>query len=134
MSTPKLNEPVGVIEHVANAWEDWALSEERVPVFFVTRDVIDDDGNPVPDAPKETISYTMPKKPNPGLALKFLKMARTQGEIASVWLIEQAIGEEGYDALADELVNYDGDAVAFLRSVTEKIQRVAMGGLEAPKA
>jgi hypothetical protein len=76
----------------------------------------------------------MPAKPNPGLALKFLKMAREQGELASSWLIESAIGADGYDALAAELINYDGDPVALLRAIVEKIQRVAMGGLEAPKA
>lgn len=127
MTITKREEPVGTIESHANAWQDWANSEERLPLFSVTK-VDAENGEP------EVVEYTMPAKPNPGLALKFLKMAREQGEIASVWLIEQAIGAEGYDALADELVSYDGDAGALLRGIVEKIQRVAMGGLEAPKA
>jgi hypothetical protein len=107
---------------VTEAWEAWRLSEERVALFYVE------------NAEGERIEYSMPKKPNPGLALRFLKKARTEGELATVWLIEQAIGADGYDALSDELVSYQGDAVAFLQSIVQKIQSVAMGGLEAPKA
>lgn len=126
MAITKLEESVGTIESHPNAWENWANSEERVPLFSVTK-TDEDSSEPV------IVEYTMPKKPNPGLALKFLKMARDQGEVASVWLIEQAIGSDGYDALADELVSYDGDGQALLRGVVEKIQRVAMGGLDNPK-
>lgn len=133
-STSKRDEPVAVIEH-RESGEEWALSSDRVPVFSVRRPLIDDDGNVVPEAVPETITYTMPRKPNPGMALRFLKMARTMGDVASSWLIEQAIGEEGYEALADELGNYDGDPSLLLRQITEKIQRVVMGGLDGgPKA
>jgi hypothetical protein len=135
MSTnPKRSEPVATIKSNPAAWNAWATSEERVPLFSLYVKPLDEDGEPIADAEPELVAYTMPAKPNPGLALKFLKMAREQGELASSWLIESAIGADGYDALAAELINYDGDPVALLRAIVEKIQRVAMGGLEAPKA
>ena len=131
MST-KRSEPVATIESNPDAWNEWALSKERVPLFSLYVKPTEGDGDEY--AEPELVAYTMPAKPNPGLALKFLKMAREQGELASSWLIESAIGSDGYDALAAELINYDGDPVALLRAIVEKIQRVAMGGLEAPKA
>jgi hypothetical protein len=135
MSTnPKRSEPVATIKSNPAAWNEWALSKERVPLFSLYVKPTDENGDEIPEAESELVAYTMPAKPNPGLALKFLKMAREQGELASSWLIESAIGADGYDALAAELINYDGDPVALLRAIVEKIQRVAMGGLEAPKA
>lgn len=136
MST-KRDEPVATITHT-NAAEEWALSEDRIPVFVVLRPYVDD-GEPVPadwvEPEPERIVYTMPRKPNPGIALRFLKMARTLGDAASSWLIETAIGEEGYEALSDELINYEGDPTALLQGIAEKIQKVVMGGLDAgPKA
>ena len=52
------------------------------------------------------------------------------------WLIELAIGSDGYDALTEEMTGMvDGkEAMALLQSVVEKIQKVAMGGLDGPKA
>lgn len=117
-----------------DAWKKWALSEDRTPLFHVTRPPLDENDEPILDAEPERFAYTMPAKPNPGLALKFLKMARESGELATSWLIEEAVGSEGYDALTEELINYDGDAAAFLGQLVQKIQKVAMGGLESPKA
>jgi hypothetical protein len=119
--------PIETINSNPNAWEEWATSADRTPLFSVR--VESGEGEE-----SEIVTYSMPAKPNPGLALKFLKMAREQGELASSWLIETAIGAEGYDALTAELINYDGDPVALLRGITEKIQKVAMGGLDNPKA
>lgn len=133
MSNPKRSEPVASITSNPAAWNEWALSDERVPLFSLYVQPTDDEGEPIEGVEPELVEYTMPAKPNPGLALKFLKMAREQGELASSWLIESAIGAEGYNALADELINYDGDPIALLRAIVEKIQKVAMGGLEAPK-
>lgn len=130
--TPKRDLPAAAFVHVPNAAE-WALSEDRVPVFTVTREH-DDEGNPL--AEPEVVAYTMPRKPNPGIALRFLKMARTMGDAASSWLIETAVGEDGYEALIEEFATLpdDADPVAILQSITEKIQRIVMGGLESPKA
>lgn len=129
----KRSEPIATLEHVEGAAEAWATSEERLPVFSVRRPVFDDDGNPTDDS--ELITYTMPAKPNPGFALKYLKLARTIGDAASSWLIEMACGEEAYDALADDLITYEennpGQSVTLLRKIAERIQTAAMGGLDA---
>lgn len=129
----KRSEPIATLEHVAGAAEAWATSEERLPVFQVRRPVFDDDGNPTEDS--ELITYTMPAKPNPGFALKYLKLARTMGDAASSWLIETACGEEAYDALADDLITYEennpGQSVSLLRKIAERIQTAAMGGLDS---
>ncbi len=129
----KRSEPIATLEHVEGAAEAWATSEERLPVFSVRRPVFDDDGNPTDDS--ELITYTMPAKPNPGFALKYLKLARTIGDAASSWLIETACGEEAYDALADDLITYEennpGQSVTLLRKIAERIQTAAMGGLDA---
>lgn len=129
----KRSEPIATLEHVEGAAEAWATSEERLPVFSVRRPVFDDGGNPTDDS--ELITYTMPAKPNPGFALKYLKLARTIGDAASSWLIETACGEEAYDALADDLITYEennpGQSVVLLRKIAERIQAAAMGGLDA---
>jgi len=129
----KRSEPIATLEHVEGAAEAWATSEERLPVFSVRRPIFDDDGNPTEDS--ELVTYTMPAKPNPGFALKYLKLARTIGDAASSWLIETACGEEAYDALADDLITYEennpGQSVTLLRKIAERIQTAAMGGLDA---
>lgn len=136
----KRTEPIATLEHVAGAADAWATSEERLPVFQVRRPVFDDDGNPALEADGETqvtelITYTMPAKPNPGFALRYLKLARQIGDAASSWLIETAVGEEGYNALADDLITYEeahpGQSVQLLRKIAERIQTAAMGGLDA---
>ena len=100
----------------------WQLSDERLPLFSVaTGDEL------------ETI--TLPAKPNPGLALEFLRKGRQIGaELAISWLIEEAIGVDGYDKLVSEMETYEGDGSKLLGAIGEKIQRVVMGGLESPKA
>ncbi len=135
---------IPTLEHVAGAAEAWATSEERTPVFQVRRPITDDEGNPVLEADgvtpaTELVTFTMPKKPNPGFALKYLKLARTMGDAASSWLIEVACGEEAYDTLAEDLITYEernpGGSVKLLQAISQKIQTVAMGGLDGgPKA
>lgn len=135
----KRSEPIATLEHVQGAAEAWATSEERLPVFSVRRPVFDDDGNPAIDAEgqsvTELVTYTMPAKPNPGFALRYLKLARQIGDAASSWLIETACGEEAYDALADDLITYEennpGQSVQLLRKIAERIQTAAMGGLDS---
>lgn len=139
----KRDEPIATLDHVHGAAEEWATSPDRIPVFAVRRPVLDDDGEPTVDAEgqphTELVTYTMPKKPNPGFALKYLKEARRIGDAASAWLIETAVGEEGYDALADDLITYEeqnpGQSVKLLQQIAQRIQTVAMGGLDGgPKA
>lgn len=119
--------PIATFTH-SDAAAQWANSPDRVPLFSVKRTDGVGDGEPQVD------TYTMPARPNAGLALRFLRMVRTSAspDVAMSWLIETAVGEEGYLALADELSGIaDGkEATRILQSITEKIQRVAMGGLE----
>lgn len=104
---------------------EWALSEKRTALFHYT----DDDG--------ARVDVTMPAVPNPGLGLEFLRMGRRIGaEMAISWLIEEAIGVEGYDHLVDELSKMpdpeNGQKV--LQAIGQRVQVVVMGGLEGPKA
>ena len=72
----------------------------------------------------------MPEKPNAGFALVYLKAARTWGaDVALAWLLELAIGEEAYDALAAEP---DLEADTF-NAIMLAVQTRALGGLAAPK-
>ncbi len=133
-TTPKRNEPVAVFEHAAEALPEgaeptprpeWALSDERIPLF-----AYDDENG-------ERVSVTMPAKPNPGLGLEFLRKGRTIGaELAISWLIEEAIGAEGYDALVRELSDMPDpeNGTNVLRDVGQRVQLVVMGGLDGPKA
>lgn len=130
---------------------EWQASDERVVLFTVTKREPNPeaeglepneqgaryrDGVLVPETVERVIEYTMPKRPNAGLALAYLKRARrTDPDQAMSWLIEQAVGTEGYDALADELANPAiSDPLGVLRDIVGRIQKVALGGLEAPKA
>lgn len=152
-SKPKIGEPVVVLKH-SSAAEQWATSEQRTIVFSVTREEPNPRaGQPIegalipegvdgwiaplePDTIVVVHDYTMPSKPNAGLGLDYLKRARQQADVAMSWLIEVAIGSDGYDALTTELSGVDNadEAQRILQGVVERIQRVALGGLEAPKA
>lgn len=134
----------------------WALSEDRIDVFAVSRpnpehaawlerkaaheasqsvpvpgtDNVKPFDEPEPPAEvKET--YTMPAKPNPGLALAYLKEARVNTDLAASWLLEHALGSEGYDALAAELAaEPDPDvAQATMQTIIKFVAQRAMGGL-----
>ena len=138
MST-KRSEPLVTLDHVAGAAEQWATSEERIPVFAVRRPILDDNGDAVTEADGSAstglVTYTMPAKPNPGFALKYLKLARQIGDAASSWLIETACGEEAYDALAEDLITYEeqnpGQSITLLQNIAQRIQSVTMGGLDS---
>lgn len=126
--TAKREEAVVTFDHVERpddaptGREAWRLSDERLPLFSITKG-------------EELETITMPAKPNPGLALDFLRMGRRIGpELAISWLIEEAIGADGYDSLVLEMETYEGDGSKLLGAIGEKIQRVVMGGLESPKA
>lgn len=120
----KRNLPAASFEH-REAPVAWADTPERVPVFTVTRED--------PETGEgEVVTYDMPAKPNPGIALEYLRMVRRIGDAASSWLIETAVGEDGYDALIEEFSNLpEGeDPIAILRAISEKIQSIVMGGLD----
>lgn len=121
-------EPAAVFgEHVERP--DWALSDERIPLFEYDGP-IDESGE------RARLSMTMPAKPNPSLALRFLREARRIGaELAISWLIEEAIGAEGMDVLEAELAAMPDpeNGARVVAAIGEKVQRVVMGGLDGPK-
>lgn len=129
-TTTKRDETVADFSHKSNGGRDaWRASEPRLPLFSVT------EPSDVEGEEPELITYTIPAKPNPGLALEFLRQGRRIGpELAISWLIEETVGADGYDALVAEMEDYEGDGSALLGAIGEKIQRVVMGGLESPKA
>jgi hypothetical protein len=126
---------IPVIVHSETAWADG----ERVAVFTVTRPKLDDRGVAVfnePDengqsvAAQERIEYTMPGKPHVGMALAYLKRARNEGtSLAASWILEEALGSAGYDALASE-PDLDPE---ILSAIIETVTKRALGGLDAPK-
>jgi hypothetical protein len=132
MPNPKLTEPVATFDDEQPTRPDWALDDDRMPVFVAVHRF---DGEGEPLAEPERVEITMPRRPNPGLALEFLRMARTQGELAVSWLIEEAIGSDGYDTLVDELKRMPDPerGSTILEAIGERVQRVISGGLEGPK-
>jgi len=132
------------VRHSAAA-EQWATSPERAVVFTVVkpnpaylepheRELVElGEAAPEYDVPAELrIDFTMPAKPNAGLSLLYLRRARENADLAMSWLLELALGADGYDQLAAELSGYQDETEAgiLLNSVVARIQRVAMGGLE----
>lgn len=109
-----------------------ATEVARIPVFTVQRpsDVANEDGSP---ATVDTV-YTMPAKPNPGIALEYMRQARQNADLAASWLIEEQIGSDGYTALVEEMQMLDdAEASALFEAIAIRIRDVSMGGLEAPK-
>lgn len=139
-----MTEAITEFKHNDNAL-DWALTDKRVPVFTVERDnpeyvewlkidhVMSGGGEDelTPPDKKITQTFTMPDKPNAGLALRYLKLARENADTAASWLLELAVGVEGYDALVDELSREDDPdrALATMRGVIQFVAQRAMGGL-----
>lgn len=75
-------------------------------------------------------SYTIPNKPRLNVALKTLKMARTEGQDAAMaYMMEAAIGAEAFDALTE----YEDLDAKTLEAIMTAAQKVVFGGLEAPK-
>lgn len=138
--------------HTTDYQREWQASADRRVLFTVTKRepnpdiagrtpgedgvVRNEDGSIVPPFIESVIEHTMPNRPNAGLALEYLKRARrSDPDQAMSWLIEAAVGEQGYDDLVIELANPDiTDPLAILRDLVARIQKVALGGLEAPKA
>lgn len=75
-------------------------------------------------------SYFIPKHVSPSVSLKFMKMARKGGmEIALGELLEQMLGEEAYDALA----NCPHVTDEQFWDVMQLVRHHAMGVIERPK-
>lgn len=128
-----------------------ATEVARIPVFTVQRPnpeyeafqyAWDTTDHAVPDVPvpanphEPTVDtvYTMPAKPNPGIALEYMRQARQNADLAASWLIEEQIGSDGYTALVEEMQMLDdAEASALFEAIAIRIRDVSMGGLEAPK-
>jgi len=75
--------------------------------------------------------YCVPKDVSPSVALRFMKLARQTGtEIAMGALLEEMLGEEAYDALA----NCPHVTKEQFADVMTLIREHALGAVEAPKA
>ena len=75
----------------------------------------------------DDVAYSIPSKPRVNVALKYLRLARTQGQDMAVgWLLEELLGEAGYTALMD----YDDLTVEDLTSVAQAAVKVVLGAME----
>lgn len=112
--------PARVIPHrEARSVDEWRESSDRIPVFTVTHD----------DGSHRT--FTMPAKPHPGIALRFLRELRVQGDAALIGLLETVLDEGAVDVIVDEVGAMDADeSGAFLRDLSERVQRNLAGGLK----
>ena len=74
--------------------------------------------------------YTVQRRPRVNVSLRYLKMARTQGqETAIAYLLEAMLGEDGYEALC----NYDDLTPEQFETVVKAAQDIALGGFNGPK-
>ena len=121
------------IEIHSSSADEWALSDKRAPVFtlLVSQPAEpDDEGKSSGETVEVPTVYTMPAEPNGGLALAYLKQARRGGgDLAMSWLIETAVGEEAYDELASQ----PSLTPETIQQIVQRIQTIAMGGLDGPK-
>lgn len=94
-----------------------------------------------PDTPAEqervVIAYiddyplTMPAEISPNVGLKIMRTSRRSGdEAAMMQMLEEVLGEEGYERLE----NWSALTVDNLIDLFKVVQKVAMGALEVPKS
>jgi hypothetical protein len=90
--------------------------EQRVPLFF-----IDDK------------AYTVPRFPNPAVGLRYLKILHEESEGEAVYyLLQNMLGEEGYDALM-EYSEANKLSPEQFEAVVAKALRIATRQDEGPK-
>lgn len=71
--------------------------------------------------------YQIPKNPSAGVALEYLDIATSEGpEKATKWLLLEAIGEEGYDALR----NHPNLPAETLEQIITAVKDHYLGGRE----
>lgn len=126
-----------VVEH-----SEWDRTADRIKLFAISRPATEADVAAFVPSPEYAEGmppnvgepfdkwYTIPAKPNVGLGLGFLRYARQVGiELAMSWLLEEAVGTEGYLALAAE-PNLEPEDLA---AIMKRCRDVILGGLAAPK-
>lgn len=75
-------------------------------------------------------AYQMPIEVPPNVGLKYLKMLRLQGEaFANGWALEEMLGTEAYDALA----NFKGLTKEHLEQLQEVVGKHVLGSVEEPE-
>lgn len=76
-------------------------------------------------------TFAIPARPRVNLALRYLKLARTQGaEQAGAFLLEELLGEDAYEALCDsETLTSEN-----LNDIITVAQKVTLGGLDSPNS
>lgn len=74
-------------------------------------------------------TYTIANKPRANLAVGYLRRAAVNADAAMGYLINEVLDEDALEALegCDDMTQDD------MTSIFQVIQRVALGGLEAPK-
>lgn len=77
------------------------------------------------------IDYHVPREPDATVALKFLRMRRTDPTAAQGWMLEQIVGEEGYTALMEWPGLRTRHLVQILAAV-EKLAVDAAGAIAGP--
>jgi hypothetical protein len=86
------------------------IEEERVPLFYIGDD-----------------EYTIPKKIAPGVALQYLREARTHGrEVATAPLLERVLGEDAYLALEQSRALTEDQ----MEWIVDKVLELALGQRE----
>jgi hypothetical protein len=87
--------------------------EERVPLFYI-----------------DDAEYTVLKRPNPNVGLKFLHLFSTRGEaVATDYVLGKLLGPEGYAALLE----YDDLTPEQFKHICQVAVRLAVGSMELPK-
>jgi uncharacterized protein YihD (DUF1040 family) len=93
-----------------NSSQGGSENEEQIQIFSI-------DGK----------EYTIPAKPRVNVALKYLHDAKHKSEdIAAAGLLENLLGEEGYEAL----MNYEDLTADQLKAIMKIVQKVALGSME----
>jgi hypothetical protein len=104
--------------------------DEFEPLHFVTPDTEAAEDRVV-IAYLDDYELSMPRAVPPNVGLKLMRTARKQGTDAVVGeMLEEVLGEEAYERLANYKHLTDEDLAALIKVVT----KVVMGALEVPKA
>jgi len=91
-------------------------AKKRVTIFTIA------------DAEGKKTEYTIPAKPRPNIALKYMWTLKTtgNGDTAAAQLLEDMLGEEGYMAL----MAWDDLEVEQFKNILDICKDVSMGGME----
>jgi hypothetical protein len=90
-----------------------AEAAESVPLFYIGDE-----------------EYRVLKRPGMNIALRYMRLVRTEGEAAAQdYMLTALLGVEGYEAL----MNYDGLKPEEFAQIVEIAAKLTLGPLETPK-